>query len=358
MPPPTIAMTPPFNKPLSSSETTPSYDNYSLNLQSHVFPYRSPRPLTPPSRPPVPAYLSCWWTGDSTDFWGHYLETTSLRFSEPLSSRYLRDNDKPTTTLMTQWREQFKRRKTIDPLLPLSNPAPLALHEPLRPPTQFPPPTLQSTHFPSWPDERTHFPLADQTPCPPENATEGTLRQLRGVGLELTEEELRQWALDALLSPEDWKWLWELVPAPTPFASPTLPPQHPPWYDAFNVNLLSTSAPNVPNTSAPSVGWQPRDIPNVPVSCTPVPSVGNSVMWAPVAQPQPQLVHPLPEWLTEGMFESGSRSNDRGNVTVEGPPISFSPFSSVDCTMLNHFSFNDFIAIAFPDIVGDLDIQI
>ena len=46
------------------------------------------------------------------------------------------------------------------------------------------------------------------------------------------------------------------------------------------------------------------------------------------------------------------------SVTVEEAPIPFSPFSSVDCTMLNHFSFNDFIAIAFPDIVGDLDAQI
>ena len=351
-------MTPPFNKPLSSSETTPSYDNYSLDLQSHVFPYRLPRPLTPPSRLPVPAYLSCWWTGDSTDFWGHYLETTSLRFSEPLSSHYRRDNDKPTTTPMTQWREQFKRRKTIDPLLPLSNPAPLAPHEPPRPLTQSPPPTLQSTHFPSWPNERTPFLLADQTPFLPENATEGMLRQLRGVGLELTEEELRQWALDALLSPEDWKWLWEPVPAPTPFLSPTLPLRHPPWYDASNANLLSTSTPSVPNISAPSAGWPPLDIPSVPVSCAPALSVESSVMWAPVAQPQPQLAHPLPEWLTEGMFESESRSNDGGNVTVEEPPIPFSPFSLVDCTMLNHFSFNDFVAIAFPDIARDLDIQI
>ena len=45
-------------------------------------------------------------------------------------------------------------------------------------------------------------------------------------------------------------------------------------------------------------------------------------------------------------------------VTVEEPPIPFSPFSLADCTMLNHFSFNDFIAIAFPDIAGDLDAQI
>ena len=45
-------------------------------------------------------------------------------------------------------------------------------------------------------------------------------------------------------------------------------------------------------------------------------------------------------------------------VTIEDPPISFSPFSTVDCTMLNHFSFNDFVAIAFPDLAGDLDVQI
>ena len=81
-------------------------------------------------------------------------------------------------------------------------------------------------------------------------------------------------------------------------------------------------------------------------------------MWAPVAQPQPQLVHPLPEWLTEEMFESESRNKDEGNVTVEEPPIPFSPFSSADCTMISHFSFNDFIAITFPDIAGDLDLQI
>ena len=45
-------------------------------------------------------------------------------------------------------------------------------------------------------------------------------------------------------------------------------------------------------------------------------------------------------------------------VTVEEPPIPFSPFSSADCTMLSHLSFNDFIAIAFPDLAGDLDVQI
>ena len=166
-PPLATTMTPPSNKPSSSSGITPSYDNCLLNLQSHVFPYRSLRPLTLPSWLPVPAYLSCWWTGDSTDFWGHYLETTSLRFSEPLSSCCQRDNSKPTTAPMTQWREQFKRKKTVDPLFPLSNPALPTRQEPLRPLTQYPPLTLQSTHFPNWPAEQTPFPHADQTPFPP-----------------------------------------------------------------------------------------------------------------------------------------------------------------------------------------------
>ena len=81
-------------------------------------------------------------------------------------------------------------------------------------------------------------------------------------------------------------------------------------------------------------------------------------MWAPVAQPQPQLAHPLPNWLTDGVFESESRSNDWGNVMVKNPPIPFSPLSLADCTTFSHFSFNDFIAIAFPDLAGDLDTQI
>ena len=81
-------------------------------------------------------------------------------------------------------------------------------------------------------------------------------------------------------------------------------------------------------------------------------------MWAPVAQPQPQLTHPPPEWLEEGVFELESQNNDGGNVTVEDPSVSFSPFSLVDCTMLSHFSFNDFVALAFPDLARDLDAQI
>ena len=83
-------------------------------------------------------------------------------------------------------------------------------------------------------------------------------------------------------------------------------------------------------------------------------------MWAPVAQPQPQLAHPLslPKWMTLEDFESVPQGYKRGNVTVEEISTSFSPFSLVDCTLLSHFSFNDFITLAFLDLAGDLDIQI
>ena len=149
-------MTPPSNKPSSSSETTPLYDDCLLDLQSHTFLYRLLRPLTPPSLLPAPVYLSCWWTGDSTDFWGHFLETTSPRFSELLSSLCWRDSGKPTTAPMMQWREQFKKKKrTTDPLFPLPIPTPCTLPEPPHPPNPFPPLIPQSTHLlhmlhPSW----------------------------------------------------------------------------------------------------------------------------------------------------------------------------------------------------------------
>ena len=45
-------------------------------------------------------------------------------------------------------------------------------------------------------------------------------------------------------------------------------------------------------------------------------------------------------------------------VTIEEAPTSFSPFSLVNCTLLSHFSFNDFVTVAFPDLAGDLDTQI
>ena len=83
-------------------------------------------------------------------------------------------------------------------------------------------------------------------------------------------------------------------------------------------------------------------------------------MWAPAVQLQLRPTHllSLPEWMTLEDFESEPQSYDGGNVTVEEAPISFSPFTLVDCTLFSHFSFNDFIATAFPDLAKDLDIQI
>ena len=46
------------------------------------------------------------------------------------------------------------------------------------------------------------------------------------------------------------------------------------------------------------------------------------------------------------------------SVMVEDPPISFLAFTPVDCMLISHFSFNDFIALAFPDLAKDLDAQI
>ena len=45
-------------------------------------------------------------------------------------------------------------------------------------------------------------------------------------------------------------------------------------------------------------------------------------------------------------------------VTVVEAPTSLSPFSPTDCTLYSHFSFNDFITVAFPDLTRDLDNQI
>ena len=46
------------------------------------------------------------------------------------------------------------------------------------------------------------------------------------------------------------------------------------------------------------------------------------------------------------------------SVTVVDAPTSFSLFSPANCTLYSHFSFNDFVAIAFPDLTEDLDAQI
>ena len=45
-------------------------------------------------------------------------------------------------------------------------------------------------------------------------------------------------------------------------------------------------------------------------------------------------------------------------VTVVEAPISFSLFPSTDCMLYSHFSFNDLVMVAFPDLTRDLDDQI
>ena len=75
-----------------------------------------------------------------------------------------------------------------------------------------------------------------------------------------------------------------------------------------------------------------------------------------LGQSEPLRLHSINQHHDGG--DSSANWTHTGGVTVEDPPIPFSPFSPTDCTMLSHFSFNDFIAVAFPDLARDLDIQI
>ena len=238
------------------------------------------------------------------------------------------------------------------------------LHALLNPPhllSLYPPLTLPSTLLPRWPDEPTpsHVVL-ELLSFPQGNNIITTLCQLNEAGEGLTNEALLEWALDVLHSPEDWRWLWSPELVTTPSSSLTLNQPLPPWYTVSNASPPNMSVPNALSTYAPFVGPPLPDTPNTPASCVPVPSVESSVMWTPVVQLQPQLTLPLslPKWVTLGDFESVPQGYERGNAMVEEAPTSFSPFSPVNCTLLSHFSFNDFIAVAFLDLAGDLDIQI
>ena len=46
------------------------------------------------------------------------------------------------------------------------------------------------------------------------------------------------------------------------------------------------------------------------------------------------------------------------NVTVMETPTQLSPFSPNNCVLYSHFSFDDFIMVAFLDLTRDLDDQI
>ena len=156
-----------------------------------------------------------------------------------------------------------------------------------------------------------------------------------------------------LRSPEDLRWLWSPEPAAIPLTFPT-PPNHLPLlsYDASNANSWTMYAPIVRSTSAHSVDKLPPDTPSAHAQCAPAQSVESSVMWAPLAQPQ--LWHALhlslPEWMTWDDLESESQGYEGGNVMAMEAPTPFSPFSPTNCTLYSHFSFDDFVMIAFPDL--------
>ena len=65
-----------------------------------------------------------------------------------------------------------------------------------------------------------------------------------------------------------------------------------------------------------------------------------------------------PKWVTWDNLESESQGYEGGNVTVIETPTPFSPFPLTDYTLYSHFSFNDFVSIAFPDLAKDLDAQV
>ena len=110
-------------------------------------------------------------------------------------------------------------------------------------------------------------------------------------------------------------------------------------------------------TSVHSADKLPPDILSACALCAPAQSVESLVMWAPIAQPQLRhaLCLSLSKWATWDDLESESQGYKGGNVTVMEAPTSFSPFSLTDCTLYSHFSFDDFVMIAFPDLTGDLD---
>ena len=115
--------------------------------------------------------------------------------------------------------------------------------------------------------------------------------------------------------------------------------------------------PIAQSTSAHSVDELPPDTLSAHAQYTPAQSVESSVMWAPLVQLQPQhaLHLSLPKWATWDDLESESQGYKGGNVMVMEAPTPFSLFSSTDCTLYSHFSFDDFVMIAFLDLTGDLD---
>ena len=328
-----------------------------------IYPYRLPRPLTPPCLLSAPPCLSCWWIEDSTGSWELSPGTTSPTFSIPFSSPSPRSNTRLTTAVI-QWRRRFRSNLRAGyPNLELLTPVPLDLQDILPPPNPYPLPTPPSIQLPNWPDEPTRSLDVSELhlPFPQESDIVVMLCRLNEAGEGLANEVLLEWALDVLCSPEDWRWLWSPEPVTTPsmFLTPlNRPPLRP--YNASSANPWTTYTPIALSMSAHSVNKLPPDTLNARAQCAPAPSVESSVMWAPLAQPQPRhaLHLSLPKWATWDDLESESQGYNGGNVTVVEAPTSFSPFPSTDCMLYSHFSFDDFIMIAFLDLTRDLDDQI
>ena len=259
------------------------------------------------------------------------------------------------TMAVTRWRRRFhSNQRTGYSCLDLPTPTLLDLQGVPLPPILSPQLTPLSTPLPNWLTEPTLSPITQEPhlPFPQGNNIIMTLHWLNEAGGGLSNKVLLEWALDVLCSPEDWRWLWSLEQATTPSPSPTLLPQLPPSSGVSNVNPPNMSTSNALNMYASSVNMPHLDILSALVPCTPTLSAENSVMWAPVVQPQLQLAHllTLSKWVTLGGFESEPQSYDGGNVMVGDPPISFLPFTLADCTLFSHFSFNDFITTAFLDL--------
>ena len=332
-------------------------------MRNNIYPYRSLRPSTPPCPLPTPPCLSCWWIEDSTGSWELSPGTTLPTFSAWFSSPSWRSSTELTMAVSRWWRRFCSNQRTGYPNLELLIPAPLDLLDTPPPLTLYPRLTPRSTQPPSWPDEPTSS-LATLELHPPfhqGNDIVVTLHQLNKVGEGLADEVLLEWTLDMLCSLEDWRWLWSPEQATTPLSSPILlNHQTSLSYNVSNANLWTTYILNAPSTFVPSVDGLPLDTPNALAPCAHAQSVESSVIWAPVAQPQPQLTHPLslPVWATWEDLELMPQGYEGGNVTVEEAPTSFSPFSLVNCMLLSHFSFNDFVAVAFLDLARDLDTQI
>ena len=121
-------MTPPFNRPSFSSGTIPSYDNYLLDLQSHILPYRSPRPLTLPSWLPAPALKKLVLLVDRglnqrlgalpRDHLTSILRTVILSLSEGQRQAYYRPNDTVEGTVQEEEEDRGPPLPRVEPRSP------------------------------------------------------------------------------------------------------------------------------------------------------------------------------------------------------------------------------------------------